>query len=337
VPVAGAFSYFLSPAGCVTKALSAEREEAAAGEPVVLEGDEAYEVEIPPLSRPGSLVWFQREGKWIDFVVSPMVRTHLAVQNEKLLLSVKNNLPHPDDLAISFGPQLLPGANIAAGDVHTVEIPGFNSGSEFMHSAKLLISNARAQHLETWWLLAIIENGEQQLSVHTSSDGVAYQPGPYGKPNLKIDDIHSARAAWLRLEVVGCVNRDATRVRLNGVDLGPLPPTQSYFNEIKSDRYSPLYMQLPSNVIASLNPVNELVIENPGRRSIRPAGSGSNWRWTTSGTFPPALRPRFTRNRPATSSTPSCTIPPIRILSAPPGRTSGLLLSNPSQGNAYAN
>jgi hypothetical protein len=272
VPFPDAFSYLLRPKELVEDSLSADMDSAAPGERIVLLGERTHEVKIPRVSAPGTRVWFRREGQWIDFTVSPVAAVQMEARDGQLTVTVSNMLSSDADFTIDFNGECFPQATVAPGDRFEVKFPIPQSALEYLRPIPLIVKTGGAEQRATWWLHAMDESGERTYTLHEASEEVPYQPGRYGAPNLGIDDLRSARAGWLRLEVVGCVNRDATRVRLNGVDLGPLPPTQSYFNEIKSDRYSPLYMQLPSNVIASLNPVNELVIENPGQAVFKSRG-----------------------------------------------------------------
>ena len=169
VPLANAFSYLLRPGEPVHKPLT--------GEQVLVQGERTHEVVIPPVSRPGARVWFQREGQWIDFVASPLVRAHLAVRGEILALNITNNLRHPAAFAIEFDGQPWPEVEIAPEDAFEEEIPVSPRGTESLRPVELVVRMGQAQQRETWWLHETYENGEWQLILHESPD-VHYPTNP---------------------------------------------------------------------------------------------------------------------------------------------------------------
>ncbi|MCQ2396497.1 MAG: hypothetical protein MJ106_02230 [Lentisphaeria bacterium] len=72
VPVEHAFSYLLEvgDATAAAQELSCERDIVTPGETIVIKGTEKYTVTIPDDAEPGKRLWFEFEGKWIDFTVS---------------------------------------------------------------------------------------------------------------------------------------------------------------------------------------------------------------------------------------------------------------------------
>ncbi len=262
VPFPGAFSYRLRPRGKVMDfALSCEAGEAAPGERLDIKGARPHKIRIPAVAKPGTRAWFAREEKWIDFTVVPPVDASLSVRDDNLLLHLTNTRDRPATFRVECDGTDIGNVELDPGESTGKAIERTPAEAELLRPVKLVVGSGTSQYRRTWWL-------HEQLganSLHDSRDDVPFQPGPYMESGLTLKEIQSARAAWLRLEVVGAVNKGVTRVLLNGRDLGSLTPTPSYFNEIRDDRYSPISLQLPSDVIASLNTANELVIENPGQ------------------------------------------------------------------------
>ncbi|MBI2298087.1 MAG: hypothetical protein HYU66_03900 [Armatimonadetes bacterium] len=67
IPVKGAVSYLLKPAGPARLALKCRRWTVVAGEKVTATGKQAHQVTIPADLKPGSHYWWRGEGAWIDF------------------------------------------------------------------------------------------------------------------------------------------------------------------------------------------------------------------------------------------------------------------------------
>ncbi|NUP99081.1 MAG: hypothetical protein HUU35_04400 [Armatimonadetes bacterium] len=102
MPVAGAFSYLVTPATAAVNGLRSDRDEVVAGETVTVTGQQPYRFQVPGDVRPGERLWQQFEGQWIDFTVRPLADTQLTVTGGDARLIVSSHLPASASFAASF-------------------------------------------------------------------------------------------------------------------------------------------------------------------------------------------------------------------------------------------
>jgi hypothetical protein len=93
-PVAKAFSYAVTPQAAPALTLQCDRQRVIPGEKVTIRGKEEHKYQIPQDAKPGSLLWHQAEGNWIDFNVVPLVEAKLQV-DDGLRLELRPNASEP--------------------------------------------------------------------------------------------------------------------------------------------------------------------------------------------------------------------------------------------------
>ena len=141
VPVEGAFSYRLEPAGAAEgPALTSERDEVVAGETVRVRGREEHTLRIPPDAADGDRVWAEFEGAWIDFTVVPAFDVGLGLRGDALAVDLVSRLPQAEDATVR-----------AAGRERTVRLePGrpatvaIDLGPPEREAAEVLVVEVRA-------------------------------------------------------------------------------------------------------------------------------------------------------------------------------------------------
>jgi hypothetical protein len=114
LPVPGAFSYRLVPQPAPQPLWNSPRDAVVPGETVWIEGEGRLSWQVPADAQPGTLIWFQRAGRWLDFRVVPPLETRPEVQGQSLILKVKSNLSEPCAGTVQVGSwqgrtELLPG------------------------------------------------------------------------------------------------------------------------------------------------------------------------------------------------------------------------------------
>ena len=148
VPVKDAFSYRLVastshpgvPQGEALRvqggsaALTCDRTEVVPGERVVVHGTQPHEVSIPADAKPGQHLWFQFEGSWIDFAVTPLADLTVDFLNDSLHIAITSHLGEPADFTLQ-----------AAGKPHQLRLipnqttlTNLNLGPAHAESAELL-------------------------------------------------------------------------------------------------------------------------------------------------------------------------------------------------------
>jgi len=105
VPQDGAFSYRLVPEPAPQEALGCERESVVAGETVTIQGKDSQTWVIPPDSKPGDHIWYEGNGKWLDFRVIPLAGLELALKDKAWSLRVRSNLPAEQDFSLTLNQQ----------------------------------------------------------------------------------------------------------------------------------------------------------------------------------------------------------------------------------------
>lgn len=267
VPKPGAFSYVLKPAQFVIKSPACDVEEVTPGQAVTIKSKRNHTFQVPAEAKPGNRLWNRVEDKWIDFTVVPIASVNIRPGIDNTLdLKVTSRLFSKARFVAEMEGQskvLSLGPGQAGKLSFTTKLPD----REELRAAKLSLTAGEARQLHTWWLHAKrVRPGKNtfEYSVHNSKDDIKCQPPRYFIPGLKVADLKSARAGWLRMEVVGGISHEDVEVEINGTKIGYLPISPSYFSEIRDEFFSPIYIQLPSNAIAALGAENRIVLYNRG-------------------------------------------------------------------------
>ncbi len=77
-PVPRAFSYLLVPGPAAAIELTCPRSEVIPGETVAIEGKSRHVLRVPTEAKPGTQIWRQFDGAWIDFTVVPLVERSIG-------------------------------------------------------------------------------------------------------------------------------------------------------------------------------------------------------------------------------------------------------------------
>ncbi|MGQ9761971.1 MAG: hypothetical protein ACUVQH_08675 [Thermogutta sp.] len=116
VPKEGAFSYRLVPESPPPEWLQCRRESVVPGETVSLEGPASASWTIPPNATPGAQVWYEQNGRWLDFRVVPLadIMLNLTEQPQMWAMQVRSHLPTAAEFSVKLLDQsqqvrLLPG------------------------------------------------------------------------------------------------------------------------------------------------------------------------------------------------------------------------------------
>lgn len=121
LPVAKAFSYILRPGVASGGPALRARDRVVPGETVILSGDTAVTIPIPADAKPGSRIWRQANGQWIDFTVVPLVDARIfrtPSDPQSMTVELVPHMPSPVDALIRVGTcverrKLVPEASLA--------------------------------------------------------------------------------------------------------------------------------------------------------------------------------------------------------------------------------
>ncbi len=104
VPREGAFSYQLKPepAPPDSAVLWSDIECVVPGETLAIFGPDAVKWTVPPDAVPGAHIWYQRDGRWLDFRVVPLANLELTVKPRQWLLRARSNLPQEQEFSITL-------------------------------------------------------------------------------------------------------------------------------------------------------------------------------------------------------------------------------------------
>ncbi len=92
VPVKDAVSYQLKPVQAAAVPLTCDRWTVVAGETVTVKGQTTHQVKIPADLPAGRRHWVQLDGGWIDFTVAALADAELALDGDRLTLTLTGNL-----------------------------------------------------------------------------------------------------------------------------------------------------------------------------------------------------------------------------------------------------
>jgi hypothetical protein len=91
-PVEDAFSYRLWGGPSSAPVLRCARSTVVPGEEVLIADANQHSMRIPADATPGTRLWYELDGGWIDFTVEPMCRIAPRVDGERLRVAVTSNL-----------------------------------------------------------------------------------------------------------------------------------------------------------------------------------------------------------------------------------------------------
>ena len=157
-PKEGAFSYILTTAGKPDVALTCGRDKVVPGEEVMVQGKAEHAFRVAPNAKPGSRLWQQFEGAWIDFTVRPMADVALSLLEPSaptinIQAEVQSNLAEPTDAVVSLLDQkrtvrLVPGERCALS--FALDRPK----EEAVRSLPVRVVAGDRVHEAMWWLKA---------------------------------------------------------------------------------------------------------------------------------------------------------------------------------------
>ncbi|MBI5834141.1 MAG: hypothetical protein HZB16_17740, partial [Armatimonadetes bacterium] len=101
-PVKEAASYRLALTDAPKPALSCDRADVTPGETVTIKGPRAITWQVPLDARPGSHLWHQVGGAWIDFFVVPAAQVAVTLQGQTVSVAVTSALPSAAEATVSF-------------------------------------------------------------------------------------------------------------------------------------------------------------------------------------------------------------------------------------------
>ena len=101
-PVKDAFSYRVIPQPARPSKLDCDRYEVTPGETVTLRGAQQGAWQVPLDAKPGSHLWHQAGGAWIDFVVVPAATASAVVKGQTVSVTVTSALPTAADATVTF-------------------------------------------------------------------------------------------------------------------------------------------------------------------------------------------------------------------------------------------
>ena len=149
-PVKNAFSYVLTPGAAAEVSLKCERDEPVPGEVVNVSGKTQHSYRIPADAVPGSRIWQQFDGAWIDFTVRPLVDTQLALDGD-LHLQLRPRLAAESDAKVTLAGQtqtvkLVPGKKVA------LVFPFQRPEKEAVSELPLTVTAGELIHHGKWYL-----------------------------------------------------------------------------------------------------------------------------------------------------------------------------------------
>lgn len=148
-PVPKAFSYVLTPGASPDVTLKSDRDRVIPGETVTIRGKQTHTCQVPADAKPGSLLWHQAEGAWIDFRVVPLVETTLQV-GEGLRLALTPNVSSPLKGELTLSGAARPVA-LKPGAEEVISFP-LQLEKEEVRKVPLVVTADGLRYQRTWWL-----------------------------------------------------------------------------------------------------------------------------------------------------------------------------------------
>ncbi|MEW6355493.1 MAG: hypothetical protein AB1696_04145 [Planctomycetota bacterium] len=149
-PKEGAFSYLLTPTDPPAIALKCERIRVVPGETVKVMGKESHDFRIPSDAKPGSQLWQQFEGAWIDFTVLPVVDAALTLDDAYHLTLTSNLAMQAKGVAV-LDEKEQP-VELASGKTKTITFPFSPPETECVKEIRLKVTLGEFAFEKSWWL-----------------------------------------------------------------------------------------------------------------------------------------------------------------------------------------
>ena len=125
------------------------------GETVKIAGKTEHAYRVPADARPGTRLWQQLDGAWIDFTVVPMVDAELrldgAIAATRSTLTPR--LPKPADASVTLDGQSQT-VRLVPGQAATLKFPLVRPTQEQVRTVPLEVRAGELVHRQTWWLKA---------------------------------------------------------------------------------------------------------------------------------------------------------------------------------------
>lgn len=103
IPREGAFSYKLVPAAAPPQVLDSPRLDVVPGEVVSIQGATADQWGVPAEAKPGAVIWFSEENRWLDFRTVAPADIDLALGSDGWNVSLRSNLAEAGDFEVRLG------------------------------------------------------------------------------------------------------------------------------------------------------------------------------------------------------------------------------------------
>jgi hypothetical protein len=149
-PVDGAFSYRLTRQKPPELSLRSERRDVVPGEVVAVWGRESHAYQVPADARPGTLLWQEFDGQWIDFLVRPLVDAQLELADQ-FRLQMVSHAPQTGTAEIAFDEQSRT-AELAPGTPLALEFPLSRPTEEVVRELPLNVKLDSLTMQHRWWL-----------------------------------------------------------------------------------------------------------------------------------------------------------------------------------------
>jgi hypothetical protein len=152
-PLSNAFSYVLTPGPRPQIVLRCAQDTVVPGQTVEVIGRSTHRFQAPRTAKPGTCLWQQFEGAWIDFAVVPFVEVKLTA-TDKLVLSVRSFAPEDRPAQIKLGDRVQ-SATLRSRRTAQVEFPLDKPDREFTRPLPLRIAAGELVHEQEWVLMAV--------------------------------------------------------------------------------------------------------------------------------------------------------------------------------------
>ncbi len=151
MPVPQAFSYVVTPAAESGIALRCPRRWVIPGERVTIEGKGQHPYQVPKEAVPGTQIWHQVEGAWVDFVVTGLADAQLELGTE-LELALKPHVSESVEAVVRLGDQSRTVRLEPETDAQ-VSFPLVARGEE-LRELPLTVTAGELSLARSWWLKA---------------------------------------------------------------------------------------------------------------------------------------------------------------------------------------
>ena len=160
-----AFSYHVKPGEVPAVSLRCGRESVVPGETVTVVGSREHTLHVPPDAVPGTPLWQQFEGGWIDFRIVPLVGVALHLDGT-LHLELRPHLPAPADAQIQLGHESQQ-VRLTPSQPALLRFNGERPTQEGIRELRLSVAAGALHYGRSWWLKA--EDGVLPLAAFSES------------------------------------------------------------------------------------------------------------------------------------------------------------------------